>query len=228
MSTWILTRPIAALFMTAACSAVRAAEEHPRLMATPEIIAKVQKLAAVKGSHHEQALAAIRERVKLPLGAVDGDEGEAKTPPKAGPDVRACARRASELAFLSLFSTDQAERAKLAAEAATLLEAPIKSGGRGLQLATLSVNLGLAYDWAYPALPVVRGWVLTPAEAKVTAAKPVQVSVSGEKAEILVALWIGAGEPPAASVAGSGLESVPSIGQNKVRCDAKANKLVAA
>jgi hypothetical protein len=73
----------------------------------------------------------------------------------------------------------------------------------------------------------VRGWVLTPPAAKIVAGDPVQVSVSGVRAEIFVVLWIGAGEPPAATVSGSGLDSVLAIGQTKVRFDAKSNRLTA-
>jgi hypothetical protein len=141
---------VCAGFVTGVASA---AEEHPRLIATPEVIAKVQKLAAVKGSHHEQALAAIRERVKTPLGGGEADEGE-KTAAKVAPGVKDQARRAAELAFLSLFSPAQAERTKLAAEAAALVEDTFKGrGGSNLQLAAVSVAVAGAYDWAYPALP---------------------------------------------------------------------------
>jgi hypothetical protein len=119
-------------------------------MATPEVIAQVKKLAAVKGSHHEQAIAAIRERVKKPLGAAE-DEG---TPATQTPDAKAQSRRAAELAFLSLFAGDQAECARLAGESALLLEQALKAPkGSNLSLAALSVAAGEAYDWAYPALP---------------------------------------------------------------------------
>jgi hypothetical protein len=70
----------------------------------------------------------------------------------------------------------------------------------------------------------VRGWVLTPADAKITAADPVQVSVTGDKAQIMVVMWIGAGEPPAADVAGSGLDSAITIAGHKVRFDSQADR----
>jgi hypothetical protein len=182
-----------------------APERHPRLMATPEVIAKVKKLAEVKGSHHEQALLAIRERVKaMPLSEREEDApppppkpakadpaldpvpgpGEAKTsdgdlenllggkrpeppkpdasspsPPSAKPKLNAkdYSRRASELAFLSLFADSETERAKLAAEAADLLEKAIELRPRtGLPLASATLNYAKAYDWAWPALPEER------------------------------------------------------------------------
>jgi hypothetical protein len=63
-----------------------AEEQHPRLIATPEVVAKAKNLATVKGAHHEQALAAIRERVKKPLGA---EETEAESTPAAKPAAAA-------------------------------------------------------------------------------------------------------------------------------------------
>ena len=211
MRAWGITVPVAVACMTAVAS--RAEEQHPRLMATPEVIARVRKLATVKGSHHEQALAAIRERVKIPLelsGAyppVMPDAVEAVPPPPAAPaapkpapapaarkpdlleelskasptdadtlalpgiartprgappaapapprpDAKLYSRRAAELAFLSLFSAEEAERVRLAADAAALLEATFNLGrGSNLALAAVSVAAGEAYDWAYPALP---------------------------------------------------------------------------
>jgi hypothetical protein len=100
--------------------------------------------------------------------AVDLLSGEAKPAPSATPakpppppppakpalDAKAYSRRASELAFLSLFAGDQAEREKLAADAADLLEQAIKLRPRsGLGLASATLNYAKAYDWAYPALP---------------------------------------------------------------------------
>jgi hypothetical protein len=67
----------------------------------------------------------------------------------------------------------------------------------------------------------VRGWVVAPAGAKTVAADPVQVTVTGDKAEIMVVLWIGQGEPPAATVTGNTV----TVAGHKVAFAAAAKRL---
>jgi glutamate-1-semialdehyde 2,1-aminomutase len=56
---------------------------------------------------------------------------------------------------------------------------------------------------------------------------PVQVSVTGEKADIMVVLWIGVGEPPAATFQGDGLARRMSILGATIRYDAGKDRLIA-
>ncbi|MGD0896547.1 MAG: hypothetical protein ABR915_01845 [Thermoguttaceae bacterium] len=74
----------------------------------------------------------------------------------------------------------------------------------------------------------VKGWVVHPADAVVEAAgDPLRINVKGGDADIWVVMLVGQGEPPAATIAGSGLESVVTVAGNKVRFDAKANRVKA-
>jgi hypothetical protein len=68
----------------------------------------------------------------------------------------------------------------------------------------------------------VRGWVIAPAGAKIVAADPVQVTVAGDEAEIMVVLWIGTGAPPDAQVA----DGAVNVAGTKVRFDAKGDRLL--
>jgi hypothetical protein len=68
---------------------------------------------------------------------------------------------------------------------------------------------------------------LTPNPAKIAAADPVQVSVTGDKAEIFVVLWIGAGEPPVGQASGTGPDCVLEIAGHKVRFDAASGRVKA-
>jgi hypothetical protein len=71
-----------------------------------------------------------------------------------------------------------------------------------------------------------KGWVLHPAGATVTAGDPLGVTVKGADADIWVALYVGAGAPPVASIVGNGLESVLTVGGAKLRFDNVAGRLV--
>jgi uncharacterized protein (DUF1330 family) len=51
----------------------------------------------------------------------------------------------------------------------------------------------------------VKGWVLGPADAKVTAGDPLQISVTATNADLLVVMFVGQGEPPVATVKGDAL-----------------------
>lgn len=58
----------------------------------------------------------------------------------------------------------------------------------------------------------VRGWVLHPTDAVVTAGDPLRITTSGTNVDIWIVLYIGSGSPPEASRAGSGLATELRIG----------------
>jgi hypothetical protein len=70
-----------------------------------------------------------------------------------------------------------------------------------------------------------KGWVLHPAGATVTAGDPLGVTVKGTDADIWIAFYVGAGNPPVAAITGNGLESVLTVGDAKLRF--AAGRLVA-
>jgi hypothetical protein len=51
----------------------------------------------------------------------------------------------------------------------------------------------------------VKGWVLAPAHARITAGDPLQISVQAADVDILVVMLVGKGEPPAAAVKNNAL-----------------------
>ena len=72
----------------------------------------------------------------------------------------------------------------------------------------------------------VKGWVVHPADAVVEAkGDPLRINVQGGDADIWVVMLVGQGAPPAATVAGTGLDSVLTVAGRKVRFDAKANRV---
>jgi len=72
----------------------------------------------------------------------------------------------------------------------------------------------------------VKGWVVHPADAEVEAkGDPLRINVKGGDADIWVVILVGQGEPPAAAVAGSGLDSVLTVAGSKVRFDGQANRI---
>jgi len=62
----------------------------------------------------------------------------------------------------------------------------------------------------------LRGWVVAPADAQVVADDPLQVTTSGTEVDLWVVLVTGTGEPPAATFAGQGLETVVSLGDTTI------------
>jgi hypothetical protein len=74
----------------------------------------------------------------------------------------------------------------------------------------------------------VKGWVVHPADAAVEAkGDPLRINVKGDNVDLWVVMLAGQGAPPAATVTGSGLESVLNVAGNKVRFDAKSNRVTA-
>jgi hypothetical protein len=74
----------------------------------------------------------------------------------------------------------------------------------------------------------VKGWIVHPAAAAVEAkGDPLRIHVKGDNVDLWVVMLAGQGAPPAATVTGSGLESVVTVAGNKVRFDAKAARMTA-
>jgi hypothetical protein len=73
----------------------------------------------------------------------------------------------------------------------------------------------------------LKGWVLHPKAALVTAGDPLQVSISGANAEIWIATFVGRGIPPVATVTGTGMATVLEVGNVRLRYDANDNRMIA-
>ncbi len=73
----------------------------------------------------------------------------------------------------------------------------------------------------------VKGWVLSPADAEIKTGDPFRIETKGPKAEIWVVLLAGQGAPPAARIAGDGLDSTLTVGGGTVRYDAASNRIKA-
>lgn len=72
----------------------------------------------------------------------------------------------------------------------------------------------------------VKGWVMHPADAEVDAkGDPLKIHIKGGDADLWVVMLVGQGEPPAAALDGSGLDSVLTVSGGKVRFDAAANRV---
>jgi hypothetical protein len=67
----------------------------------------------------------------------------------------------------------------------------------------------------------VKGWVLHPADAAIRTGDPLQVETKGTEVKFWIALWVGAGEPPAARIGGSGMNTVLEVDGRKVSFDGK-------
>jgi len=65
----------------------------------------------------------------------------------------------------------------------------------------------------------VKGWVLHPADAKVTAGDPLQIEASGADATIWVAMLVGAGEAPAGRISGSDMQTKLTVRRKTVSFD---------
>ena len=119
-------------------TAVFAEEQHPRLFITPARLAVIRQQAAVKGSHHQLALAQLQAAVaKTEEG--DGDEG------KYGPGYKAV-----QLATLCVVAEDPAEQKKYADAAYKWIIGWTKTGSKTLGKSMEAKSLALAYDWIYP------------------------------------------------------------------------------
>lgn len=71
----------------------------------------------------------------------------------------------------------------------------------------------------------VKGWVLHPSNATVTAADPLQILTTGANADIWVTMLVGRGTPQTGLVAGRGMASVLTVNNNQIRYDAATNRI---
>jgi len=62
----------------------------------------------------------------------------------------------------------------------------------------------------------VKGWVLNPADAKVKAGEPLQITTSGSEAQLWVVLYTGEGAPPTATISGEGMSSTLEVDGKKI------------
>jgi len=72
----------------------------------------------------------------------------------------------------------------------------------------------------------VKGWVLHPADAGIKAADPLQVQANGNAESIWVVMMIGTGNPPAARINGTGLNSTWTVGSVTLGYDAAQNRIM--
>lgn len=71
----------------------------------------------------------------------------------------------------------------------------------------------------------VKGWVLSHAEAVVTAGDPLKVEVEGTRTRLLVALLVGEGTDPVGSVSGAGAQSILDVAGLRMQWDAESDRL---
>jgi hypothetical protein len=65
----------------------------------------------------------------------------------------------------------------------------------------------------------VKGWVLEPADAKITTGDPLKIETGGSDANIWVVMFVGSGKPPVAQVSGSGMQTIIKIGDRTASFD---------
>lgn len=71
----------------------------------------------------------------------------------------------------------------------------------------------------------VKGWVLHPVGAALSAGDPLRVSATGTNQRIWIAMAVGAGTPPIGTVAGRGLDAVLQVGSQRVQYDAQKERI---
>jgi hypothetical protein len=118
--------------------AALAEEQHPRLLVTPARLAVIRQQAAIKDSHHQQALT----QLKASLDKVEEGDEETKGYGQG--------YRAVENAFLSAVVEDPAEKKKYADAAYKWIAGWTKTGSATLGKSMEAKCIALAYDWAYP------------------------------------------------------------------------------
>ena len=146
---------LVALGLTLMTAASRAEEQHPRLLATPELLAAIRAEVRKPGSHHQQAYEVMKARVDLSMQDMaraygGAGEDEAAAPVALKPEDYAWGYRARESAFLAMLAmtpADQKKYSELAYKAAmeTALVKPSALAGR-----MGAMSIALAYDWGYP------------------------------------------------------------------------------
>lgn len=71
----------------------------------------------------------------------------------------------------------------------------------------------------------VKGWVLHPADAEVSPAKPLRVTTKGGDADIWVVMFVGTGTPPTGQISGNGLASVLTVAGSTVQFAAEKERI---
>jgi hypothetical protein len=65
----------------------------------------------------------------------------------------------------------------------------------------------------------VKGWVLHPADAVIETGDPLRVTTRAAKADVWIVLFVGAGDPPVASITGDGVRTELQLAGRKVMFD---------
>ncbi len=71
----------------------------------------------------------------------------------------------------------------------------------------------------------VKGWVLSPADATITAGDPLQVTAEGTDVDIFIPMAVGKGAPPEATISGEGIESVLSVYDANISFNAATGRI---
>lgn len=72
----------------------------------------------------------------------------------------------------------------------------------------------------------VKGWVLEPSNATLSAGDPLRITTTGVNSDLWVAMLSGSGTAPVGSVSGSGLNATLTVDDLRVRYDAATNRIV--
>jgi hypothetical protein len=72
----------------------------------------------------------------------------------------------------------------------------------------------------------VKGWVLQPSTATLSAGDPLKITTTGVNTDLWVAMLSGSGTAPVGSVSGSGMNAVLTVDDLQVRYDAATNRII--
>jgi len=171
MNAIIRTMPVALLAtlgMALMAAASRAEEQHPRLLATPELLTALRAEIRKPGTHHRQVYETMKARVDASYPdnaalskAYYGPQFQYGlrsldrfVNPELKADNYAFGYRAREVACLTMLAMtpeEQAKYAELAYKAAMETALPGGAKASGLAGAMGAQSIALAYDWAYGA-----------------------------------------------------------------------------
>ena len=104
----------------------------------------------------------------------------------------------------------------------------------GSELDDGNIGVDTGYEGDRPAFVLagrnesyVKGWVLHPANAVIEAGDPLRIMMLGNNAQIWVVMLVGAGEPPAADISGSGLDTRLTVNGVTISYDREGESLIA-
>ncbi|NER82689.1 MAG: calcium-binding protein, partial [Leptolyngbya sp. SIO1D8] len=72
----------------------------------------------------------------------------------------------------------------------------------------------------------LKGWILEPSDASVLAGDPLQVITQGSNADIWTVMVVGTGVAPVAEVAGTGIDTVLTVGNARVYYDSASDRII--